>query len=220
MPFRLEFLLLKPMGWGAEAVVWVARTTASWPDATVAVPHIPAWGLAVLSLGIAWLGLWRTRLRLAGVAAIAAGPGVAGAGAAAGPAGVRRRAADRGAHRCGRVGAVTAPARRSSPRDSWLQYWAAGPPQPMPAEGTGGRRRHRLHARAVPAAARTPMAPAALLVRGATHPDGCAASLGDRGGGAGARAVSETLAEAGGSFHRLAQRRRGDLAAIRMAPAW
>ena len=73
MPLRLESLALVPMGWGAEAVVWVARTTASWPDATVAVPHMPAWGLAVLSLGIAWLGLWRTRLRLLGVAAIVVG---------------------------------------------------------------------------------------------------------------------------------------------------
>ena len=73
MPFGLEFLLLKPMGWGAEAVVWVARATASLPDATLNVPHIPAWGLVVLSLGMAWLGLWQTRLRLAGVAAIALG---------------------------------------------------------------------------------------------------------------------------------------------------
>ena len=61
------------MGWGAEAVVWVARTTTAWPASTLQVPHIPAWGLAVLSLGIAWLGLWQTRLRLAGVAAIALG---------------------------------------------------------------------------------------------------------------------------------------------------
>ena len=65
MPFTLEALALVPMGWGVGAVLWVARTVAAWPAATVAVPHMPAWGLAVLSLGIAWLGLWRTRLRLA-----------------------------------------------------------------------------------------------------------------------------------------------------------
>ena len=45
------------MGWGAEAVVWIAHTTAALPAATVDVPHMPAWGLVVLSLGLAWLGL-------------------------------------------------------------------------------------------------------------------------------------------------------------------
>ena len=174
MPFRLEFLLLKPMGYGAEAVVWVARTTASWPYATVAVPHIPAWGLAVLSLGVAWLGLWRTRLRLLGVAAIVVG--------LASPALVRppdllvsddaRLIAVRTASGVwvqSRSGAST------FVRDSWLQYWAVGPPQPLPADGTAAdgaivctqeQCLLRPH----------PMAPAALLVRGANHPNGCAAS--------------------------------------------
>ncbi|HEY1935386.1 MAG TPA: ComEC/Rec2 family competence protein [Acetobacteraceae bacterium] len=73
MMFHLERLALVPMGWGAHAVVWIARLVAAWPASTVAVPHMPAWGLAVLSVGLAWLGLWRTRLRLAGVLAIAIG---------------------------------------------------------------------------------------------------------------------------------------------------
>ena len=46
---------------------------SSWPAATLMVPHMPAWGLAVLGFGLAWAGLWRTRLRLAGWAFVAVG---------------------------------------------------------------------------------------------------------------------------------------------------
>lgn len=174
MPFGLDFLALKPMGWGAEAVVWVARTTASWPAATLDVPHIPAWGLAVLSLGIAWLGLWRTRLRLAGVAAIALG--------LASPALVRppdllvsddaRLIALRTASG---VWLQSGSGASKFTRDAWLQYWSAGAPHPMPADGIAADgtivcAREQCLLRPHPAM------PAALLVRGATHPDGCAAA--------------------------------------------
>lgn len=174
MPFGLEFLLLKPMGWGAEAVVWVARTTASWPDATLGVPHIPAWGLAVVSLGIAWVGLWQTRLRLAGVAAIALG--------LASPALVRppdllissdaRLIAVRTAAGIW-LQSVSGGSKFTS--DEWLQYWSDSTSHPIPAEGsvadgaivcTPEQCLLRPH----------PAVPAAMLVRGATHPDGCAAA--------------------------------------------
>jgi competence protein ComEC len=73
MPLHLEALALVPMGWGIAAILYVARGVAAWPDATLAFPPIPDWGMIVLSLGIAWLGLWRGRVRLAGIAAIALG---------------------------------------------------------------------------------------------------------------------------------------------------
>jgi competence protein ComEC len=73
MPVHLEVLALVPMGWGAQAIVWVARTTAALPAATFDVPHIPAWGLCLFSVGLAWLGLWQTRRRLAGVVLMLAG---------------------------------------------------------------------------------------------------------------------------------------------------
>ncbi len=73
MPLHLEFLALVPMGWGAAAIIAIARFTAALPASTVAVPHMPPWGLAVLSVGLAWLGLWRSWIRLLGIAAIAAG---------------------------------------------------------------------------------------------------------------------------------------------------
>lgn len=67
MPFGIESLALVPMGWGIEAILWIGRTVAAWPSATLPVPHMPAWGLSVFSLGLAWLGLWRSRMRLAGI---------------------------------------------------------------------------------------------------------------------------------------------------------
>jgi competence protein ComEC len=174
MPFGLEFLLLKPMGWGAQIVVWVARTTASWPYSTVAVQHIPGWGLAVLSLGLAWLGLWGTRLRLAGLAAIALG--------LASPALVRppdllvsddaRLIAvrtDTGIWMQSHSGAS------KFIRDAWLQYWGADTASAIPAEGNvaGGAivcspEECMLRPR--------PDVLAAMLVRGATHPNGCSVS--------------------------------------------
>jgi competence protein ComEC len=73
MPFGLEQLALVPMGWGVQAILWIGRTVSSWPEATLEVPPMPAWGLAVFSLGLAWLGLWRTRWRLLGVPVMLAG---------------------------------------------------------------------------------------------------------------------------------------------------
>ncbi len=73
MPLGLEHLAFAPMGWGLDAIVWIARGVAGWPAATVPAPPMPGWGLLVFSLGLAWLCLWRTRVRLAGVALILAG---------------------------------------------------------------------------------------------------------------------------------------------------
>ena len=73
MPFGLDGAAFVPMGWGIEAVVAIARSVASWPAATVAVPPMPGWGLAVFALGLTWLCLWRTRLRLVGVGVMLAG---------------------------------------------------------------------------------------------------------------------------------------------------
>src|ERR1700710_1011026 len=73
MPLHLEVLALVPEGWGAWAIVWVGRATSALPNATIEVPHIPAWGLGLFSFGLAWLGLWQTRRRLAGIVLMLAG---------------------------------------------------------------------------------------------------------------------------------------------------
>ena len=67
MPVGLERLALVPMGWGLQGVDGIARNVAAWPSASVPVPQMPGWGLALVSAGLAWCGLWRGRLRLAGV---------------------------------------------------------------------------------------------------------------------------------------------------------
>jgi competence protein ComEC len=73
MPLHLEALAWVPMGWGAEIVIRIARLCASLPAATFRVPHMPLWGLLVFSVGLAWLGIWRTRWRLLGAGPMAVG---------------------------------------------------------------------------------------------------------------------------------------------------
>lgn len=132
MPLHLESLALVPMGWGARAVVWVANATASLPDATFTAPHIPAWGLCVFSLGLAWLGLWQTRRRLAGIVLMVAG--------LASP--LLDRPPDVLVSADGRLIAVRTPqgaflqmtqGGSKFTRDAWQQYWAAGSFETIPA---------------------------------------------------------------------------------------
>ena len=73
MPFGLEILALVPMGWGVQGLLAIGQTVAAWPQAVLPVPHIAPWGLAAYSLGLAWLALWRSRLRLLGVLPMLAG---------------------------------------------------------------------------------------------------------------------------------------------------
>jgi competence protein ComEC len=73
MPAGLQAAALVPMGWGEDAVLWIARTVSALPEATLPVPAMPGWGLVMVALGMAWLGLWRTRVRLAGLPVLAAG---------------------------------------------------------------------------------------------------------------------------------------------------
>ena len=73
MPLGLDWLPAVPMGWGTSAVLAIGRVTSALPAATLVPPHIPGWGLAVFSLGLAWLCLWRSRPRLLGLAPMAAG---------------------------------------------------------------------------------------------------------------------------------------------------
>jgi competence protein ComEC len=171
MPFGLDWLAWVPMGWGAAAVLWVARTTAALPDATFAVPQMPAWGLAAAALGIAWLGLWRSRLRLLGVPVIALAlisPMLMR------PADIMVSADARLiAVRVGQTVFVQHETGASKfTRDAWLQYWASGAPSVMPADATEADgavvcRKDACLLRPVAGAK------AVLLVRGALHPDGC-----------------------------------------------
>ena len=172
MPFGLEWLALMPMGWGATVIIWIARYTAALPDATVAVPHIPRWGLAVLSVGIAWLGLWRSWIRLFGIAAIAVG--------IASPVFDRPPdillSADAGliAFRTDQ-GVFLQQTRTGSnfTRDAWFTRWHVSAAAPIPGEGsaasaafTCARESCVFHPREADVTA--------LLVRGPSKPAGCA----------------------------------------------
>lgn len=73
MPFGLEGLALRPMALGISGILAVAREVASWPGAALRLPAMPGWGVAACGLGLCWLCLWRTRLRLLGVLPLALG---------------------------------------------------------------------------------------------------------------------------------------------------
>jgi competence protein ComEC len=73
MPFGGERLALVPMGWGVEAMLWIARWVADWPGAVSLVRAMPIGGLILITLGGFWLCLWRRPWRLAGLAPMLAG---------------------------------------------------------------------------------------------------------------------------------------------------
>ncbi len=74
MPVGLDGPVLDAMGWGLHVVVLIARAVTAWPFAVVPVRHMPPWGLAIVSVGIAWLGLWRSpRWRLIGLVPLTLG---------------------------------------------------------------------------------------------------------------------------------------------------
>jgi competence protein ComEC len=171
MPFGLDWLAFVPMGWGTEAILYVARTTAAWPAATIDVPHMPPWGLAVTGLGIAWLGLWHSRLRLAGLPIIALGlvsPLLAR------PADLLVSADARliGMRVQDTVYLQAISGASKFTREAWLQYWAAGTTLPIP--NVGEQADGAISCQPGVCLMR-PLANAkgALLVRVASHPDGC-----------------------------------------------
>ncbi len=73
MPVGLERITAVPMGWGIDGLLAVAHGVAAWPDAVWPVPQVPPWGLLLVSFGLAWLCLWRSPPRLAGLMPLCAG---------------------------------------------------------------------------------------------------------------------------------------------------
>jgi competence protein ComEC len=77
MPFGLDSLALIPMGWAIDVMLAVAATVAAWPGAVQLTPAFSPSALALFALGALWLALWRTRWRLAGIAAMIGALGLA-----------------------------------------------------------------------------------------------------------------------------------------------
>ncbi|MDE2516269.1 MAG: ComEC/Rec2 family competence protein [Rhodospirillales bacterium] len=154
MPAGLAGLVLMALGlqrpafWvmvqGVRLILALARAVAALPGASLAVPHMPGAGLGVLAAGLVWLCLWRTRLRLAGLAAIALG--AASPWLATPPAIFVAADARLAAMRLedGRVLAFRAPGGSRFTLDAWAQYWGVAMPHALPAGP---------HPRPVPAAA-------------------------------------------------------------------
>jgi competence protein ComEC len=172
MPLGLERLALVPMGLGAHLIIEIARFTAALPHATEAVPHMPPWGLAVLSAGVAWLGLWRSRLRLLGIAAIALGiaspvfdrpPDIL----LSGDAGLIGFRTDQGV--------FLQQTRNGSnfTRDAWFTRWNVSSAEPLPAEPAVASGAFACERDACLFRPRN-VDKAALLVRGPSKPAGCA----------------------------------------------
>ncbi len=130
MPLHLEALAWVPMGWGLGLINRIAHAVADLPQATVAVSHMPAWGLAVFSLGLAWFGLWRTRIRMAGLAAMLAG---LASTSTATPPDILMSADGRliGYRESGVFLIQKASGGAGFVQDSWQQYWAAPAPIPL-----------------------------------------------------------------------------------------
>lgn len=129
MPLGLERLALTPMGWGIEGILWIGRTVSAWPSATLAVPHMPAWGLCVFSLGLAWLGLWRSRMRLAGVPVMLLG--LLSPLAAPAPDILLSSEARLIAVRADRYYLMSQPGASKFVQDAWQSQLAAGPLVPV-----------------------------------------------------------------------------------------
>lgn len=71
MPFGLEGWALQAMGWGCDALLWVAHWVAGWPGAIAVLPAMPTMALPLVAIGLLWLGMARGRWRAFGGAAIA-----------------------------------------------------------------------------------------------------------------------------------------------------
>ena len=210
MPFGLDWLAFIPMGWGVQAILWVARTTAALPAATLDVPHMPPWGLAATALGIAWLGLWRSPMRLVGVPVIVLGllspmlvrPPDLMVSADARLIAIR-------AH--GELYFQQTSGASKFTRESWLQVLGGGHIARHPQRRFGGRwcdfvSEGCMHAAATPV--RESRAAGAWRVASGRLRRG----VGDCVGGTRARTVPKAVAGTGGSLHRLAIWRGRDLA--------
>ena len=135
MPCHLEFLALAPMGWGIDAINWVAHAVSALPAATLAVPHMPPWGLVVFSVGLAWFGLWRGRLRHVGIAAMVAG--LISPALVVPPDVLVSADARLIGYREAGIFLLRKTAGGAPPtQDAWQQYWAA--PDPIPLECPSG----------------------------------------------------------------------------------
>ena len=72
LPFGLEWLPLRAMGWGLDWIVGLADEVSNWEGAIHKLPAPPSWALFALCLGLLVMALMASRARLVGMAPICA----------------------------------------------------------------------------------------------------------------------------------------------------
>jgi competence protein ComEC len=72
MPMGCAALTLVPMGWGISIIVRTTNVISAWPEAMLRVTPMPSLAILLYAAGLAWLCIWRSRVRLAGLTAMAA----------------------------------------------------------------------------------------------------------------------------------------------------
>src|SRR5262249_28726373 len=73
MPVGLDGPFWQAMGWGCDAILWIARGVAAWPGAILVVPAISTCGLTAIALGLLWLCILRGPGRVLAFAPIVLG---------------------------------------------------------------------------------------------------------------------------------------------------
>lgn len=73
MPLKLAALALIPMGWGIGIIVRLTQIIAAWPGAMLSIRPMGAPAILCFAFGLAWLCLWRSAPRLAGIACMLIG---------------------------------------------------------------------------------------------------------------------------------------------------
>ena len=77
MPLHLAALALIPMAWGIKLIILLTARIAAWPDAMLRIPPMPVTAILLIAAGLAWLCIWRSKARLAGLLPMALGLAVA-----------------------------------------------------------------------------------------------------------------------------------------------
>lgn len=73
LPLGLETFALRLMDYGIDALLWIARSIASLPNAQLFLPSPPSWGMVLFVGGLLGLCMLRGRVRWAGAACMAMG---------------------------------------------------------------------------------------------------------------------------------------------------
>ncbi len=72
LPFGLEWLPLRAMGWGLNWILGVADEVSNWDGAIQKVPAPPPWALFALCMGLLVMALMASRARFVGMVPICA----------------------------------------------------------------------------------------------------------------------------------------------------